>query len=187
MKVLIAICALLVVSARAQTGPCANIRTRQQWGARAANTAWIPSQPPTHVVIHHTDGQFVSCATQAACDQMMRNIQNFHMNSNGWADIGYNFCIGNTAVVYEARGWNRQGAHSPSFNSRSIGFCFIGAFHTVLPPAAALNTAQAFITCARDWGRLASNYRLLGHRQDIATTCPGNALFAQIQTWPRWS
>lgn len=177
----------LAVGSYAQTGPCATIRTRAQWGARASNTAWIPSQPPSHFVVHHTDGPFVSCATQAACDQMMRNIQNFHMNTNGWADIGYNFCIGDTAIVYEARGWNRQGAHSPGFNSRSIGFCFMGAFHNVLPPAAALSAAQAFVICSRDWGRLTTTYRVLGHRQDIATTCPGNALFANVQTWPRWS
>lgn len=72
------------------------------------------------------------------------------LDSNGWADIGYNFCIGDTAVVYEGRGYGRQGAHSPGFNSRSIGFCFFGNFMNILPPAAALNTAQAFIICSRD-------------------------------------
>lgn len=81
----------------------------------------------------------------------------------------------------------RQGAHSPGFNSRSIGFCFFGNFMTVLPPAAALNTAQAFVICARDWGRLTTTYRLLGHRQDVATLCPGDALFNNIRNWPRWS
>lgn len=25
----------------------------------------------------------------------------------GWADIGYNFCIGDNAQVYEGRGWGR--------------------------------------------------------------------------------
>jgi N-acetylmuramoyl-L-alanine amidase len=42
----------------------------------------------------------------------MRNIQNFHMNTNGWADIGYNFCIGDPGQVYEGRGYGRHGAHA---------------------------------------------------------------------------
>jgi peptidoglycan recognition protein len=145
MKVFVTLLvAALAIGANAQTGPCANVRTRSQWGARAANTAVLPTQPPTHFVVHHTAG--ARCTTQALCDAQMRNIQNFHMNSNGWADIGYNFCIGDNAQVYEGRGWNRQGAHSPSFNSRSIGFCFFGDFTSVLPPAAARSTAQAFVS-----------------------------------------
>lgn len=188
MKVLVALFVVaLALGSNAQTGPCSNIRTRAAWNARSSNTAWLATQPPNAFVVHHTF--MARCTTQAACDAEMRTIQNLHMNSNGWADIGYNFCIGDTNVIYEARGWNRAGAHSPSFNSRSIGFCFMGDFTNVLPPANVINTAQAFVICSRDWGRLTTTYRLLGHRQDTAvnTACPGNALFNNVRTWPRWS
>ena len=184
-SLVIFIFAVMAVHVDAQSGPCANIRTRAQWSARSANPPVLATQPPNSFVVHHTAG--ARCATQAACDQQMRNIQSWQMDGNGWSDIGYNFCIGDTAQIYEGRGWNRQGAHSPGFNSRSIGFCFMGNFMTVLPPAAALNTAQAFVICARDWGRLTTTYRLLGHRQDVATACPGDALFNHVRTWPRWS
>jgi peptidoglycan recognition protein len=186
MKIFIALLAL-VVAVSAQTGPCANIRTRAQWGSRSTNPAWLSTQPPNAFVVHHTFG--ARCSSVSACDSQMRGIQNFHMNTNGWADIGYTFCIGDTAQIYEGRGWNRAGAHAPGFNARSIGFCFMGDFTSVLPPAAALSTAQAFVICARDWGRLTTTYRLLGHRQDpqSSTACPGNALFSNIQGWPRWS
>lgn len=189
MKLLVVlVIAALALGTDAQSGPCANIRTRAQWGARAANPGWLTTQPPNAFVVHHTFSPGI-CTTQAACDTAMRGMQNHHMNTNGWADIGYNFCIGNTNQVYEARGWNRSGAHAPGFNSRSIGFCFIGDFTSSLPPAAVLSTAQAFVICSRDWGRLTTTYRLLGHRQDpqSSTSCPGNALFNNIQTWPRWS
>lgn len=179
--------AVLAIGANAQTGPCASIRSRAAWGSRTTSTAVLPTQPPDHFVVHHTAG--ARCTTQALCDAQMRNIQNFHMNTNGWADIGYSFCVGDTAVIYEGRGWNRQGAHAPGFNSRSIGFCFFGDFSSVLPPVAARNVAQAFVICARDWGRLTTTYRLVGHRQDPQsnTACPGQSLFNNIQTWPRWS
>lgn len=122
MKIFVTILiAVLALEANAQN--CPPIRTRAAWGARAANTPILPNQPPNHFVIHHTAG--ARCSTQAACDQQMRNIQNQHMNVNRWPDIGYNFLVGDNGVVYEGRGWNRVGAHSPGFNRNSIGFCFL--------------------------------------------------------------
>ncbi|XP_055587934.1 peptidoglycan-recognition protein SC2-like [Uranotaenia lowii] len=174
-----ALACLALVSAQ-----CPPIRTRSMWGARAANTAWLPIQPAPWIVVHHTAGS--TCNSQATCDTQMRNIQNFHMNTNGWADIGYNFCIGH-GIVYEGRGWSRQGAHAPGFNDRSLGLCFLGTFDTVLPVQASLNIAHQFISCAVSLGHVASNYWVIGHRQAIATSCPGNALFNNVRTWPRFN
>lgn len=102
MKFLVLLIAVSAVSVESQTGPCANIRTRAQWAARSANTAMLGTNPPNSFVVHHTAG--ARCSTQAACDQQMRNIQSWQMDGNGWSDIGYNFCIGDTAVIYEGRG-----------------------------------------------------------------------------------
>lgn len=177
MKSFIAlVAAVLILGVDAQTGPCAAIRTKSHWGSRVTNPALLPNLPPDHFVIHHSAGN--RCATQAQCDIEMRRIQNSHMDSNGWADIGYNFCIGDNAVIYEGRGWNRQGAHAPGFNSHSIGFCFFGDFSTVLPPVAARNVAQAFVICARDWGRLSLAYRLINYFLDILIKKEINSLIA---------
>jgi N-acetylmuramoyl-L-alanine amidase len=102
MKFLVFLIAALAVSVNAQSGPCANIRTRAQWGARSANTNMLATIPPNSFVVHHTAG--ARCSTVAACDQQMRNIQSWQMDGNGWSDIGYNFCIGDTAQIYEGRG-----------------------------------------------------------------------------------
>lgn len=50
------------------------------------------------------------------------------MDHNGWADIGYNFLIGEDGIAYEGRGWGIRGAHSPDYNAKSIGICIIGNF-----------------------------------------------------------
>lgn len=50
------------------------------------------------------------------------------MNQKGWNDIGYNFVVGEDGNVYEGRGWGTHGAHSTSYNSKSIGICIIGNF-----------------------------------------------------------
>ena len=166
-------------------GQCPTIISRAGWGARAGNSQVLPTRPAPWVVIHHTAGN--SCNSQSTCAAQMRNVQNDHMSNRGWSDIGYNFCVGGDALVYEGRGWGRQGVHSPSFNSRSVGICFIGSFGSALPPLAARNNAQSLIRCGVSLGHISSAYWLIGHRQDNATDCPGTALFNEIRLWPRFN
>lgn len=56
----------------------------------------------------------------------MRSMQRFHQNERGWDDIGYSFAIGGDGKVYEGRGFDRVGAHAPSYNDKSIGIVLIG-------------------------------------------------------------
>lgn len=37
------------------------------------------------------------------------DVQNYHMDTKGWADIGYNFLVGEDGLAYEGRGWDRLG------------------------------------------------------------------------------
>ncbi|XP_053672928.1 peptidoglycan-recognition protein SC2-like [Anopheles nili] len=164
---------------------CPRIVTRAQWGARAASTSQLPIRPAPWVVMHHTAG--AHCTTDAACAQQMRNIQSFHMDGNGWADIGYNFLVGENGAAYEGRGWGRQGAHAPGYNDRSVGMGVMGTFTNGIPNAAARNAAQQLISCGVSLGHIASNYWLIGHRQAVATACPGNAFFNEIRNWPRFN
>jgi N-acetylmuramoyl-L-alanine amidase len=55
-------------------------------------------------------------------------MQNHHMDRNGWADIGYNFVVGEDGRVYTARGALRVGTHAAGCNSRSLGIAVIGNF-----------------------------------------------------------
>ena len=44
------------------------------------------------------------------------------------------------------------------------------------------------IDCGIEMGKIASDYRLYGHRDVVSTTkCPGNALYTAIQNWPHYS
>lgn len=165
---------------------CPVIITRAQWGSRPVNRSPnLRFHPAPFAVIHHTAG--ARCTTDAACEQQVRNIQNFHMNTNGWANIGYNFLIGDNGRVYEGRGWNQQGAHAPSYNNQAIGISFIGTFTSGLPSAAARTAAQQLISCGVSRGEIRSAYSLIGHRQGSATECPGNSLFNEIQRWPNFN
>lgn len=66
---------------------CPTILTKSQWGGRAATCRTAMATPVTYVIVHHTEG--TACSTQSACITQAKNIQNYHMNSNGWCDIGY--------------------------------------------------------------------------------------------------
>ena len=71
----------------------------------------------------------------------MRGYQNWHMDNNGWRDIGYSFVIGGDGNVYEGAGWNKLGTHTKGLNSRGYGISFIGDFMRRNPTARA---QQAF-------------------------------------------
>lgn len=49
-----------------------------------------------------------------------------------------------------------------------------------------LDLTKGLISYAVENGYLLSDYTLYGHRQVRATTCPGDALFSEIKTWPHF-
>lgn len=115
----------------------------------------------------------------------MRNILNFHLNSFGWDDIGYNFCVGEDGNIYEGRGWHKQSVISgmDGFNEHSLSLCFIGNFDTSLPQFAAFLAVQELILCGIKKGYISSQYSLIAHRQlsPQNLNCPGNSLFNEIE------
>src|ERR1051325_8198065 len=99
--------------------------------------------PFQNVIVHHTVMGDENCSDFRGCIQVMKEIQDFHMDGNGWADIGYrernfstlgiyfrncchlkltviliSFLVGEEGSIFEARGWNRVGAHVPGMNDR---------------------------------------------------------------------
>lgn len=159
---------------------------RKEWGAQP------PSEPLTklklpvpYVIISHTVTDF--CYTQSQCHLHVRVAQTFHIESKEWSDIAYNFLVGGDGLAYVGRSWNFVGAHSFGFNNISIGISFIGTFNTIVPPKIQLHAAQKIIELGVKGGKIASDYKLLGHRQISQTLSPGDALYNEIKTWPHWS
>lgn len=97
--------------------------------------------------------------------------------------------VGSDGYVYEGRGWHWVGAHTLGHNSRGFGVAFVGNYTATLPTEAALRTVREVLpSCALRAGFLRPDYKVLGHRQLVATTyCPGNALFGLLRTWPRFT
>lgn len=139
--------------------------------------AWIGQIRVPNVVCHHTPGQDPSSYTEAL--EELEQIYGTHAGANGWADYGYNLIIWDR-FVFEARGLGYVGAHAPGANSISIGIAFLmdGRFRS---PSS--NERQAFvwaITHAQEYGYLSSTPRVSGHRDWIATTCPGDLAYGTL-------
>lgn len=110
---------------------------RLEWGSPDGNNMrGTPSYSTvTHLIIHHTaDGPVADFAA------WIRAIWSFHVNVNGWADIGYNYLIAPNGVIFEGRagGDNVIGAHFSCQNSGTMGVALLGNYMDSPPTAAAL-------------------------------------------------
>jgi hypothetical protein len=142
--------------------------TRAQWGARSPQAA-------VNTTSWSSRDQFITHYSAGPPTQTVRQIQDFHMNSNGWADIGYNFLVDIHGNKYEGRlhTWMAIGAHAQNHNTRSIGVCMIGRDSDVTDAAKQAIRDIYDEAC----GRAGKSLRMLGHRDVNPTTCPGDNLW----------
>ncbi|XP_041833072.1 peptidoglycan recognition protein 6 [Melanotaenia boesemani] len=164
---------------------CPPIISRCMWGAEPyRGTPTNLSLPLSSMYIHHTSSPSKPCLTFQQCSADMRSMQRFHQEDRGWDDIGYSFVAGSDGYIYEGRGWHWQGAHTFGHNSKGYGVSFIGDYTTSLPSQHSMGLVRdQLASCAVGGGRLVSSFILQGHRQVVSTSCPGDALYGEIQGW----
>ncbi|XP_031726880.1 peptidoglycan recognition protein 6 [Anarrhichthys ocellatus] len=164
---------------------CPPIIPRCMWGAEPyRGTPTNLSLPLSFMYIHHTHTPSQPCLTFQQCAADMRSMQRFHQEDRGWDDIGYSFVAGSDGYIYEGRGWLRQGAHTLGHNSVGYGVSFIGDYVTGLPSQHSMELVRdKLASCAVGGGRLVADFVLQGHRQVVNTSCPGDALYAEIRGW----
>ncbi|MGV9509407.1 peptidoglycan-binding protein [Streptomyces tendae] len=152
-----------------------DIISRATWGAKPwnGNPARIALTQRREFFIHYDGGHAITRTGYA----IMRAIEAEHLG-NGWAGVGYNFVVDQAGNVYEGRGWDRQGAHCPGHNISGFGVQIaIGGDQE--PSAAALAACRAlYEEACRKTGRTLAKK---GHRDGIATACPGTKLYAWVQ------
>ena len=161
--------------------------TREEWGAIPPKkpATQLEILPAPYVVISHTVTDI--CLTMKECIDRVREVQNLHSVQWGWDDIGYNFLVGGDGNVYEGRGWDVIGAHAKFHNKHSIGISMIGDFRNKSPTQEQIDALKKLINLGVLEKKIASDYKLLGHRQVSDTESPGDYLFNIIQSWDHWS
>lgn len=172
--------------------PCPepDIMTRAEW---CPDGTCFPHPNPsftyvTHLIIHHSAG------TNSSSDWagVVRAIWDFHVNGNGWSDIGYNWLIDPNGVVYEGRGEDILGAHFCGTNGGTAGTCVMGNFTDIQPTTEAINSLVDLYTwkaCDIGLNVLGSGFhnssgltlnRVSGHRDGCATACPGDSFYPML-------
>ena len=179
------------------------IITRAEWGANEK----IRRAPPAyadnvHVAfVHHTAGSNSYTASQSAA--IVRAIEIYHVEADGWNDIGYNFLIDKYGQIFEGRygGMTRAviGAHAMGFNAGSVGVSLLGNYDTAKVTPAAKAALVSLLAWRLDVAHVDPRSKVVrvstgnpryragtavtlnaisGHRDVYPTSCPGANLYA---------
>src|SRR5688572_13567209 len=128
------------------------------------------------ILIHHS-----GAADTKGVDT--ESIRRWHVDGNGWRDIGYHGVVEMVGVEYEfrdGRPLTMVGAHCPGQNSIALGLCLVGNFTYDPPPEAQIIVAAERCTewCVRFGIGVESIYP---HRQFRATECPGRVDMTRLR------
>lgn len=125
------------------------------------------SRTITRVIVH-------SSATRPDMDIGASEIRRWHVDGNGWADIGYHLVIRRNGTVEDGRQLSVPGAHAQGHNHDSIGICLVGGVDTNGHAAFNFTRDQLRALEGRLNGFIATipGLRILGHRDVGRTECP---------------
>jgi hypothetical protein len=173
------------------------IRSRQSWNARDFKGTPQIANALEMAIVHHTVSRNGYAASEVA--GMIAAIQRYHMDTNGWNDIGYNFIVDRFGQAWDARAGGTHnaviGGHAYGHNTGSTGISVLGDHQAAWPSASAVEAVTALAAwkldlhgcdvappltyASRATGRTKTYpHRIIGHGEtaDASTACPGQYL-----------
>ena len=149
-------------------------------------TSLTPRNQTDQIVVHHlgiVDGDGTPIDRVLTASQ----IHQEHLNQ-GWAGIGYHYIIMPDGTIQRGRPHGMLGAHCQGDNYHTIGIVFSNTYMGDIEPTGAQIEAAALLVA-----NLCSIYDIdiqndtqynvvKGHRDFLATDCPGENLYPLIQT-----
>lgn len=181
------------------------IVTREQWAADESIVREGPYYAPDvdRGFVHHTVGP--NDYTLKEAPGIVRAVMEYHVNANGWADIGYNFLVDRFGTIYEGRagGMDRAviGAQAGGFNTGSTGVALMGTYTDTTPEPVMVEALTQVLAWKADVhhfdptqtgqatsagstrygeGEVVTLNNISGHRDVSATTCPGDGTYALL-------
>jgi hypothetical protein len=158
----------------------ATIISRSQWGARPAQGSMNSIDPTPIGTAVHWEGPQMGTQDHSLCDDTMRGIQNYHMDTKGWADIAYSLCVCQHGYVYEGRGKGKGSAANGTTqgNYDYYAVCALVGENDPQPTVLDDGIANAVATC-KSWG---AGSKVVGHRDLIGTECPGDSIYSKVKS-----
>lgn len=143
------------------------------------------------ITVHHTAAEVGQ--DKRSGEERMRALYQYHAKNRGWGDIGYHYVIDEEGNIYQGKSGGDYvvGGHAYCNNVGTIGIALMGNFSVQQPTVRQTNALQWLTDL------LATRYRLnpegqvvfhgkrlttvLGHRDLMATDCPGETLYAGLR------
>ena len=151
------------------------VTSRSGWNATNPGNVCGNVVDPYRMAIHHTA---VPSSDGPDVHATVRSIQSYHMNNNGWCDIGYHFLVAQSGEILQGRSHSdRPGAHVGGHNSGNVGVALIGDYNSASPPNSQLNSAGAIVEWAAQTHSIPlDTSSIRGHQEypGQTTSCPGN-------------
>ena len=151
------------------------VTDRNEWDAIDPDKVCGQVVDPWRATIHHTynpDSDGVDAGDR------VRQMQSYHINTEGWCDIGYHFVVAQSGEIFQGRSHSdRPGAHVLGENQGNVGIALIGDYMSSAPGSAQIDGAVDILHWVHEQhGVTLDSNSVRGHRDwpDQSTPCPGD-------------
>ena len=121
-------------------------------------------------------------ATRPSMDVGAKEIREWHVKGNHWADIGYHGVIRRDGTLESGRPMDQPGAHTSGHNANSIGICLVGGVKEDGKTPESNFTPEQWATLDRVVHELLQkfpNATVHGHNEFAQKACPS----FDVQKW----
>ncbi|XP_037977854.2 peptidoglycan-recognition protein SC2 isoform X2 [Plutella xylostella] len=158
---------------------------RGDWQAMQPYTMTHLNIPVRLVVFGHSAE--TKCTYKRQCIEHVLNIQQQHLRRD-FLDIGPNFLVGGSGLVFEGRGANIVGAMVGCCNSRIISIMFIGDYNIDELDEQQIENVKTLLDTLTKVGVLVQDYEIMGMCQlQGQTSPPGPNIMKMMHRFPHWN
>lgn len=160
-----------------------DIVSRADWGARNPKTTTaLDLDQLRGMAVHYSASGADSPDDHARCAGRVKAIQAYHMDSNGWADLAYNWLVCKHGSIFEGRGWGLRSAAQGTNpgNDHYHATCFLGADRDGRDDVLPAGRLALHEIIAESRARYPHAWEVRPHSDFRATACPGNELRAWL-------
>ena len=130
----------------------------------------------TGIVVHCTATRPEWWADKTS-QQKMEECRRWHVDDNGWADIGYHYLIDRDGTVTEGRPMEKDGAHARGHNKGTVGISLWGGHGSnekdQFEDNFTADQGRALRKLIAKLKEAHGSLDIIGHNQVAAKACPG--------------
>lgn len=135
--------------------------------------------PRSGLVVHYdSSNQNLANKNHSECIAYWQWCRRFHTGTNGWADVGYSFMACAHGYVLEGRGIGREQAAQPGGNRTHYSVTLATGPSDEITGDQINAVRELRLHLMTDHSNAGT---ILGHRDFIATSCPGDRAYALVQ------